>query len=150
MKKKYFVTSKDKKDWVDFTKQIGNISPKQDDLSRNNIEINKDERFNLTLQRVAPDSGVVLDQEIHRRLTCEPDSDLYVGSVLAVSSLMQVCGPIPSGRPASTDTGYVEQDEAGTDGLALSDYDLIGSANRGTGMFGLNAIEECMLGTEIL
>ena len=107
-----------------------------------NIETNKDERFNLTLQRVAPDSGVVLDQEIHRRLTCEPDSDLYVGSVLAVSSLMQVCGPIPSGRPASTDTGYVEQDEAGTDGLALSDYDLIGSANRGTGMFGLNAIEE--------
>ena len=47
MKKKYFVTSKDKKDWVDFTKQIGNISPKQADLSRENIEINKVRKLDL-------------------------------------------------------------------------------------------------------
>jgi len=47
VKKKYFVTSKDKKDWVDFTKQIGNISPKQADLSRENIEINKVQKLDL-------------------------------------------------------------------------------------------------------
>ena len=47
MKKKYFVTSKDKRDWADFTKQIGNISPKQADLSRENIEINKVRKLDL-------------------------------------------------------------------------------------------------------
>ena len=29
MKKKYTVSSKEKKDWIDFTKQIGNINPKE-------------------------------------------------------------------------------------------------------------------------
>ena len=41
MKKKYIASSKDKKDWLDFTKQIGNISPKENDLSQENREINK-------------------------------------------------------------------------------------------------------------
>ena len=41
MKKKYVVSPNDKKDWTDFTKQIGNISPKEDDLLQTNIEINK-------------------------------------------------------------------------------------------------------------
>ena len=41
MKKKYIASSKDKKDWLDFTKQIGNISPKENDLSQENIEIKK-------------------------------------------------------------------------------------------------------------
>ena len=41
MKKKYVTSSKDKKDWLDFTKQIGNISPKENDLSQENREINK-------------------------------------------------------------------------------------------------------------
>ena len=41
MKKKYVASSKDKKDWLDFTKQIGNISPKENDLSQENIEIKK-------------------------------------------------------------------------------------------------------------
>ena len=41
MKKKYVPSSKDKKDWLDFTKQIGNISPKENDLSQENREINK-------------------------------------------------------------------------------------------------------------
>ena len=41
MKKKYIASSKDKKDWMDFTKQIGNISPKENDLSQENIEIKK-------------------------------------------------------------------------------------------------------------
>jgi len=41
VKKKYVASSKDKKDWLDFTKQIGNISPKENDLSQENIEIKK-------------------------------------------------------------------------------------------------------------
>ena len=41
MKKQYVASSKDKKDWLDFTKQIGNISPKENDLSQENIEIKK-------------------------------------------------------------------------------------------------------------
>ena len=41
MKKKYVASSKDKKDWLDFTKQIGNISPKENDLSQENREVNK-------------------------------------------------------------------------------------------------------------
>ena len=47
MKKKYIVSSKDKKDWTDFTKQIGNISPKEDDLLQTNIEINKVPKLDL-------------------------------------------------------------------------------------------------------
>ena len=32
MKKKYVVPSKDKKEWMDFTKNIGELSPKESDL----------------------------------------------------------------------------------------------------------------------
>ena len=47
MKKKYIASSKDKKDWLDFTKQIGNISSKENDLSQENIEINKIKKLDL-------------------------------------------------------------------------------------------------------
>ena len=47
MKKKYVVSSNDKKDWTDFTKQIGNISPKEDDLLQANIETNKVPKLDL-------------------------------------------------------------------------------------------------------
>ena len=35
----------------------------------------------------------------------------------------------------------VEHAQAGTDGLPLSDYDLIGSASSGTGLFALHQVE---------
>ena len=47
MKKKYVVSSKNKKDWIDFTKQINNISPKEADFSQNNTEINKVRKLDL-------------------------------------------------------------------------------------------------------
>ena len=47
MKKKYPVSAKDKKDWVAFTKQIGNIEPKKADLSRQNTKINKMRKLDL-------------------------------------------------------------------------------------------------------
>ena len=47
MKKKYVVSSKDKKDWIDFTKQISNISLKEADFLQNNTEINKARKLDL-------------------------------------------------------------------------------------------------------
>ena len=41
MKKKYSASVKDKKDWSNFTKQIGNISTKEDDLLEENQQIKK-------------------------------------------------------------------------------------------------------------
>jgi hypothetical protein len=58
------------------------------------------------------------------------------------SSVVRVQGSAPEHRPISTDTDYIEHAQAGTDGLALSDYDLIGSASRGTGLFALNQVEQ--------
>ena len=47
MKKKYFVTPKDKKDWDVFTKQMGDISPKESDLLKENVEIKKVKKLDL-------------------------------------------------------------------------------------------------------
>jgi DNA-nicking Smr family endonuclease len=47
VKKKHVVSSKDKKDWIDFTKQISNISSKETDFLQNNTEINKVRKLDL-------------------------------------------------------------------------------------------------------
>ena len=47
MKKKYSVSSKDKKDWINFTKHIGNISAKETDLLQINIQTNKVPKLDL-------------------------------------------------------------------------------------------------------
>ena len=47
MKKKYTASSIDKKDWIDFTKQIGNIKPKEADIFQENIQINKVSKLDL-------------------------------------------------------------------------------------------------------
>ena len=47
MKKNQFATSKDKKDWIRFTKQMGNVSVKESDLPRKNTEINKVRKLDL-------------------------------------------------------------------------------------------------------
>ena len=47
MKKKYTVSSKDKKEWIDFTKQIGNINPKEADFSQANTTINRIRKLDL-------------------------------------------------------------------------------------------------------
>ena len=47
MKKKYSVSSKDKKDWVDFTKQMDNLSIKEDDLLEENQDRDKLHRLDL-------------------------------------------------------------------------------------------------------
>ena len=47
MKKKYSASSKDKKDWVNFTKQIGNVGVKEEDLLEENQQINKVRKIDL-------------------------------------------------------------------------------------------------------
>ena len=47
MKKKYIVSSKDKKDWTTFTKRIGTINPKEVDILTKNTEINKVRKLDL-------------------------------------------------------------------------------------------------------
>ena len=47
MKKKYSVTSKDKKDWDVFTKQMSNISIKESDFLKENVQINKIKKLDL-------------------------------------------------------------------------------------------------------
>ena len=47
MKKKYSASSKDKKDWTDFTKQVGNISVTEDDFLEENRQIKKVRKLDL-------------------------------------------------------------------------------------------------------
>ena len=112
------------------------------------IDDNDAVHFNLTLQRVAPDTGLVVDQEIYRRLSCDEDDRNFIGSVLTSSELARPQVPLPPGRPQPTidaanrfDPGYVGHAQAGTDGGPLTDYDLVGSAVAGSGLFALNQVE---------
>ena len=41
VKKKNFISFKDKKDWIAFTKQMGNIKVKESDLLKEIIEVNE-------------------------------------------------------------------------------------------------------------
>ena len=47
MKKKYSASSKDKKDWANFTKQVDNISVTEDDFLEENRQINKVRKLDL-------------------------------------------------------------------------------------------------------
>ena len=103
------------------------------------------ERFNLVLQRLrAPDSELIEEQEIMRRLSVRADDERAVDRVLARSRLMRVVGPLPMQRPdrsaalrAGGVIGYVAANGDGADGSDLTDYDLIGDAIAATGLFAL-------------
>tara|TARA_Y100000758_G_C15805515_1_gene332530 strand:- start:80 stop:517 length:438 start_codon:yes stop_codon:yes gene_type:complete len=47
VKKKYIASLKDKKDWIAFTKQIGDISAKEVDLLQHNVKENKVPKLDL-------------------------------------------------------------------------------------------------------
>tara|TARA_Y100000590_G_scaffold360060_1_gene416155 strand:- start:634 stop:1077 length:444 start_codon:yes stop_codon:yes gene_type:complete len=47
VKKKFPATSKDKNDWIAFTKQMDNVSPKESDLPKENIGIGKVQKLDL-------------------------------------------------------------------------------------------------------
>jgi uncharacterized protein len=101
--------------------------------------------FNLTVQRVrAPGSEHVEDQEIYRRVSVDPDSPRYLLPQLADSALVRLSGTVPAERPHGTTRGdgYLASNGDGDDGGPLTDYDLIGSASAGTGLFALKQAAE--------
>jgi len=115
-----------------------------------NIAASEDDRFNLVVQRVrARGSEHIEDQEIFRRLSVVPGTTRHVANALQESMLVRVRGDVPSARPDRTfrpgarhPIGYVDSNPDGDDGGPLTDYDLIGSAERGTGLFALRSVED--------
>ena len=59
MKKKSTVSSKDKKEWIDFTKEIGNIHPKEADFSQTNTRINKVLKLDLHGYSISESNEIV-------------------------------------------------------------------------------------------
>ncbi|MBM4218789.1 MAG: hypothetical protein FJ171_03955 [Gammaproteobacteria bacterium] len=110
---------------------------------------NEDDCFNLVIQRVrTPGSEHIEDQEIYRRISIDPDSLRSVATVLAESELAGVRLPLPQLRPDPTPrhdprgiAGYVFSGSDADDGAPLTDYDVIGSAAEGTGLFALDAAD---------
>jgi len=113
-----------------------------------NIAQSDDLTFNLVIQRLrAPGTERVADQEIYQRISLRPSSERYVTDVLLESHLVRVRGATPPSRPAatiSTSPGYpvawVEAADDGADGVALTDYDLVGSSAQGSGLFALDGV----------
>ena len=105
------------------------------------------EHFNLVLQRLrAPGTEWIEDQQILRAVSISPASERAVDRLLARSALARVVGPLPSVRPEPTlgrrsggALGYIESCANGADGTDLTDYDLIGDAAAGTGLFALRS-----------
>ena len=110
---------------------------------------NEEDCFNLVIQRVrTPGSEHIEDQEIYRRVSVSPDSPRSVETMLAESQLARIAGPVPRIRPDPTPrhdprgiAGYVFSGTDADDGAPLTDYDIIGSAARRTGIFALDAVD---------
>ncbi len=110
---------------------------------------NEEDRFNLVIQRVrTPGSEHIEDQEIFRRVSIVPDSPRSVVAVLSESGLARVVSELPRLRPDPTPrhdprglAGYVFSGTDADDGAPLTDYDIIGSAAQGTGLFALDAAD---------
>lgn len=115
-----------------------------------NVGANEEDRFNLVVQRVrSAGSEHIEDQEIFRRLSIVPGTARFVASALQESTLVRVRGDVPTVRPDRTyragerhPIGYVGSNADGDDGEALTDYDLIGSPERRTGLFALRASDD--------
>jgi hypothetical protein len=112
------------------------------------IDADNDELFNLTLQRIDPDSGLVIDQEMFRRANYREDAEDFIADLLLTSSLARVEHPYPSHRPEPTpgpsspfNSAYVQHAQDGTDGHELSDYDLVGSRKSESGLFALQQLD---------
>ncbi len=119
-------------------------------IDYDNIAPNEEDRFNLVVQRVRSlGSEHIEDQEIFRRLSIEPGTTRFIVAALQESQLVRVRGAVPAVRPERTfrpgarhPIGYVDSNPDGDDGSPLTDYDLIGSAERGTGLFALRGIDD--------
>ncbi len=109
--------------------------------------------FNLALQRVARmGSAMVEDQEVYRNLSMADDHENFVVNALHNSALATVAGPVPRIRPDATLANnpgdaipYIRMASDGSDGDELTDYDLIGSNEEGTGLFALDRVDRLSL-----
>jgi len=107
------------------------------------------DRFNLIVQRIRlPGTEQIEDQEIFRRISVEPDSPRFIGNLLLESRLVRLHGgafPVrpdkTTGAPSGPAIRYVSSRGDGDDGAPLTDYDLIGSAVKSTGLHALQAGE---------
>ena len=115
-----------------------------------NITAGEPDRFNLVVQRVRTrGSEHIEDQEIFRRVSVVSDTTRYVATALQESQLVRVRGPVPATRPDRTfrvgsrhPIGYVDSNPDGDDGAPLTDYDVIGSPEAGSGLFALASAED--------
>jgi phage tail sheath protein FI len=106
------------------------------------------DRFNLVVQRVrTAGSELVEDQEIYRRVSVVPASGRFVPDMLLGSRLVRVAGAVPAqrpdrsaGGPGGVAVGYTLSNPDGDDGAPLTDYDIIGAADTGTGLFALQGV----------
>jgi phage tail sheath protein FI len=107
------------------------------------------DRFNLVIQRIrAPGSEFIEDQEIFRRVSILTGAERAVAGVLTGSRLVRARGILPRQRPELTrgappaaTAGYVVSSGDGDDGDALTNYDVIGDAKSGSGLFALRGAE---------
>ena len=113
------------------------------------VEPDNDELFNLTLQRIDPVSGIVIDQEIFQYADYRDGSYSFIADLMLTSSIARVENPLPTHRPEATiglhvhfESPYVGHAQDGTDGQELTDYDLIGSRKTDTGLFALQHIDQ--------
>lgn len=119
-------------------------------IDYDHIDADDEQRFNLVVQRVrAPGSERIELQETFRALSIDPVSPRFVAGALLESSLVRVRGEVPATRPDRTPmpgtnlpVGYVSSNPDGDDGRPITDYDVIGSATRRSGLFALEGVDE--------
>jgi phage tail sheath protein FI len=105
------------------------------------------DRFNLVVQRLrAAGTELIEDQEIFRRVTLIAGAERALPDLLSASRLVRIGGDLPRKRPdrtagpgAAGAVGYVASNPDGDDGDTLTNYDIIGDARNGTGLFALRA-----------
>jgi phage tail sheath protein FI len=113
------------------------------------IAADETDRFNLVIQRIqAPGSEFIEDQEIFRRVSILAGAERSVAGVLTGSRLVRARGVMPRHRPDLTGgaapgaaVGYVLSNNDGDDGDTLTNYDIIGDAKSGSGLFALQGAE---------
>lgn len=114
------------------------------------IQDSDEQSFNLVIQRVrSPGSERVEEQETFRGLSVDPQSPRFITPLLMESDLMRVRGSVPLMRPDRTlmpgtnlPVGYVSSNPDGDDGKPITDYDIVGSASRATGLFALEGVDD--------
>jgi uncharacterized protein len=111
------------------------------------IAAHETDRFNLVVQRLrAAGTELIEDQEIFRRITIRPEPERSLQALLSQSRLVHLASELPMQRPDRTvgvggpgAVGYVASNPDGDDGDPLTNYDIIGDARLGSGLFALRA-----------